>query len=1302
MIKQKPKIVSISKPPTVTDEAEIDVGEFTQIIHLSDIHIRPLQRHDEYKEVFRVTMSEISRLRQVQKSVIVLTGDVFDHKTVFRPETFKMCRDFVKQLAQIAPVIMIAGNHDMLEQNTTTRMDSLTPVVDDIPGVHYLKNSGVYKSRLTNDCFVVSSLYDKKFISCPVATASNYICLYHGDITGSYLEEDDIPIAASTRNRSKEDFNGFDAVLLGDIHKHQVFQNDKGSYMAYAGSLIQQNHGEPLDGHGFLVWRKTKNTWGAPQHISVPNNYGFVDIHCFNGEWIDRPLNPLPVHCYARLLIHDCTQTQLDLICAEVKRHVPEDGSLIITKKHAVSVNRDEEAATEQAPDLKRKEDEIALILEQAKEHGMDGPRLVNIHKEYQSQVDVASSVMSSAVWRPVWVEFKNLFGYGGGAVNFIRFKRGLTSISAGNACGKSSTVNALLFGIFGRVPLNPSSSSLTYDVVNNRETGGYIKILLNHGGVYYLIERQSCKPKGKTTAADLQKLTKFDFTCEIWESNLHGEKLVNRCDTRQNNNDTFIAELFGDLADFSLTNLLNKESSLDLLSMTPSDQVKTLKSLFKMDVYDTYRELNKKKLSELESNLTKLRVKHQSFQNLIDPGINEEAVSSLKDSVAIKQGEEAEELELFETQQTEYQELISHMRMLESQVPKVSESLESLQDEFDELSLNVSLNTEEDTLSADVLAVKLENLSAKIERLSLELEEVDFSKLQTTQELQALLLDLTDELEATPGHGCEKSMSPAQINKKLGAIQAKLDAIECDDPDIVLRDVDTIKAELLNFKFKFQADTQTQIRDIEYAKKRLTERKKPPSADETIESLSLKLTPGIATEFTDANERQLVKKKDELNRREQELTGFNTLVITDTETVINQLCDCPLIDEAGANKFGLTGEFRLIEDNLMERLIVHFENEHEHQKVIPIMADIGSLTQQIEHLSAVKKNADIQKQIAWLQYGEYEEQLAQLEHVQQLKEELRQAEARAGMDDLKQQHEELNNMITYYEILDDIKTVKANLTFHQLREELTSLVSEQEELNERLKRQESWERYNYLSSAIESYESIKQLEQLKLKAQQQQKQIAGTKYALQATQRSLRNAEEQLSLMGFKLEQQIKYRDELTKLEAELIKLEQEVKPLSDYGILMGSKGIASRMLFQKIKSIETYINSILQSFTRYSISIIFDDKKQTMHIIAEDKESGRALSTARFSGYEKLMLQIAFKRALNKFSYNSKSSLIIIDEALDCIDTDNFQSKLPDVMNLITQDYSTCLAISQRDISHISDVNMTIRRDGGYSQLD
>jgi DNA repair exonuclease SbcCD ATPase subunit/DNA repair exonuclease SbcCD nuclease subunit len=1354
---------------------EIDLGRFNQMIHISDIHIRPLQRHEEYREVFSRVYTSVARLAKQEVSVIVVTGDLFDHKSVFKPETFKMCRDFLKNLGRISPVIVIAGNHDMMEHNTT-RMDSLTPIIDDIPGVNYLKMSGYYRSVHTGDCFVVSSLYDKMFLHCPENSESSVICLYHGDLTGSPAPApapEDAGKDQSTRYRTKDDFNGFDAVLLGDIHQHRVFQNDRGAYMSYAGSLIQQNHGETLDGHGFLVWRRgEKNRWCHPTHHPVKNDYGFVDILCEDGVWVNSDIL-MPKHCYARLLIRDCTQTQLELITAEVKRSVPEDGSLVITKKHAVSVNRAEEAEVTPDPDQERKDDEIDLILQQAKDQGMDGAKLVDLHREYQGQVD-QTITMSTSVWRPVWAEFKNLFGYGGGAVNYIRFKRGLTSISAGNACGKSSVVNSLLFGIFGRVPLNPSNSSATYDVVNNRETGGYIKILLNHGGVYYLIERCSCKPKGKTTAADLQRLTKFDFTCEVWESNLNGDKLVNRSDVRQNNNDKFIVELVGDIDSFSLTNLLNKESSLDLLSMTPAEQVRTLKTLFKMDVYDTYRDLNKKKLLEIEDSISRARVRVQSFQSLRDPEATEEALEDLKHAVAVRQGDLEEDEDELQLIQERFHDLQARIRALPPAQVDLTVSLESLQEELDELGevVNPALP------ASSVLKVKREALQRNIDKLSGEIVDIDWSSMQSLEDIQQLIEELESELkDITDKIPLNlRKLTLAQANQRLGGVQAKLDDIseissDLPGPDEIRSTIVELESTLeawalplnkagrvssLRQKLNDQdldtepegdppADGQEanliyQIRELKKQTRKEPDGPPPdPIADDPakrIEELGSKLIPGIPTEFNMSSERDLKRKQEEISQLTDQLSGLQEILISDNQSIVDGLCDCPLIDESGKEMYDLdlTGEYRLVEDSMIERLIVHFENAHEHEKVIPIMSKLASLNHAVVHLTSTKMNSEIMAEINWYGYLsnlETIERLTQeLERVQQwrdfkilqaVKEELHahehnarileeieklklilsKSELRQHAAELQANLDELTQVVTMYDIKEDIAISKQNLGYSNIRDELSQLNVELDELNLNIDKQVSWERFLYLSDAIESYEAARQAERLKPELSRLQTEVSQAKSRVSVSQQELKKLTDRQALMEFKIEQQRGYQAEMDLLTEQILCLEASAKILGDYNLLMGSKGIASKMLFNKIKSVETYINSILTSFTRYNLSIIFDDKKQTMHIVADDKETGKSLSTTRFSGYEKLMLQIAFKRALNKYSYNSKSSLIVIDEALDCIDTENFTTKLPDVMNLITQDYSTCLAISQRDISHISDINMTISVEGGSSRL-
>jgi len=1372
--KQK-SVATVAPPMPTPTEYEwktqiIDVGVFNQMIHLSDIHIRPLQRHEEYYQVFQKLKDMISRQAAKEPSVIVVTGDLFDHKTSFRPETFKVCRDFLKTLTSVAPVILIAGNHDMLEQNTN-RLDSLTPVIDDIPGVHYCKWSGTYQSAQTDDVFVVSSLYDKEFIrhdSLKGAGArSRTICLYHGDITHTTNE-------GESRNRSKEDFNGFDAVLLGDIHQHQVFKNDRGCSIAYAGSLIQQNHGEPLDGHGFLVWNRTPDglSWDHPRHHSVPNDHGFVDIQCYNGEWIKDEIN-LPKHCYARLLIQDCSQTQLDLITAELKRAIHEDGSLVITKKHAIGVNRSEETDIEPNPDQTRKADEILMMLDQAKEQGMDGEQLISLHREYQDKADVDLAVcMSTAVWRPVWVEFKNLFGYGGGAVNNIRFKRGLTSISAGNACGKSSVVNALLFGIFGRAPLNPSSSA-TYDVVNNRETSGYIKVLLSHGGVYYLIERHSCKPKTKTTSAavDLQRLTKFDFTCEIWESNLNGDKLVNRCDVRQNNNDKFIVELFGDLTDFSLTNLLNKESSLDLLCMTPGDQVKTLKSLFKMDMYDKYRDLNKKKILELESIMSVTRGKLQSFKSLIDDSISEEDLATLKQSLALRQGDLDEDEEELSRIQEEMQDLQSEHRLLKSKSNQSStymfksRSLQELQEELDSLGLVSDPELE----PLNVLQIKMKNLTRRIVDMDNSLKGIDWNLMQSKEDLTHLIYELNQELQDTDPPEHLKNIGHATLNKRLGALQAKLDDIEADSDSATAETEDSLKAQIIKaneslitwalplrkgrdrLADKFQklkqvnqvvpeerpevnsSDLKVNLQSILQRMSSIKYKDKDKdkyeadeyeAEEETIEMLQAQLQSGISTEYTPEMERDLKKLHKELLLLKQEL---NTLA-PDVDKILDSLADCIMVTEGWMKEAGLesVSDHRLVPEPLVDCIFTHFEG---NSSAWPLMSRIATIEQQIQTLKDIKANAEVynrlqrlnhialKQQIDLLQSNiiqaemyEMNEELQAHDHndqvlaeIDDLKIKLARAEKLAGLDAIVKQIDDINLTINYYDIQEDIRTATQNLSYLNMKEELSDLRNEQVSLSTDVERQTRWETFIELSDLIEDYHSSQQLDTLQAKINQSKRDYMQAKESVQVTQQAIKKIGDEIALMEFKLGQQQQYAKDVQTLTEDMLAYEQDHKLYSDYNILMGSKGIASKMLYEKIKSIETYINSILKTFTRYSITIMFDDKKQTMLIVADDIDTGKSLSTTRFSGYEKLMLQLAFKRALNKYSYNSKSSLIIIDEALDCIDMENFQAKLPDVMNMITQDYSTCLAISQRDISHISDNNMFIvkDKDTGTSRL-
>ena len=67
--------------------------------------------------------------------------------------------------------------------------------------------------------------------------------------------------------------------LQGDIHKHQFMTPN----IAYAGSLIQQNIGEDIKGHGLIKWSLATH---SGVHEQIANDWSYVSIHIKSWRWV--------------------------------------------------------------------------------------------------------------------------------------------------------------------------------------------------------------------------------------------------------------------------------------------------------------------------------------------------------------------------------------------------------------------------------------------------------------------------------------------------------------------------------------------------------------------------------------------------------------------------------------------------------------------------------------------------------------------------------------------------------------------------------------------------------------------------------------------------------------------------------------------------------------------------------------------------------------------------------------------------------------------------------------------------------
>jgi len=205
-------------------ELKSDLKNVEKVYHLADIHIRNVKRHTEYSLVFENFYKQV-KADNYKNALIFIGGDIAHAKTEMSPELIHQISSFLRECSKLHPTLVIAGNHDC-NLNNPDRLDVLSPIMDmmDDDNLFYLKHSGLYKigdvgvgvfSILDDPENYVSGLdIDDEEIKTKIA-------VYHGAVKRSMT---DIGYVVMGGDIELPMFNGYDIVMLGDTHKHQVLQ----------------------------------------------------------------------------------------------------------------------------------------------------------------------------------------------------------------------------------------------------------------------------------------------------------------------------------------------------------------------------------------------------------------------------------------------------------------------------------------------------------------------------------------------------------------------------------------------------------------------------------------------------------------------------------------------------------------------------------------------------------------------------------------------------------------------------------------------------------------------------------------------------------------------------------------------------------------------------------------------------------------------------------------------------------------------------------------------------------------------
>lgn len=557
----------------------------TRIFHISDIHIRLASRQQEYQNVFKILYEKIKKFRKsYEESCIVITGDLFHEKNKLTPECVIIAREFLKTLTELcAEVIIIAGNHDLLENNTD-KPDSISAVVEDL-NIRYFKLSGFYPVK--NLVFGVTSLIDKQTTRISKAEVKDknmtYIALFHGLINGAYLDNDQVVQRDSLLKLS--DFEGYDIVLLGDVHKHQTF-NGKSFKGGYAGSLIQQSFGESILDHGMVIWNPLtmKNYYSR-----IRNNYCFLKMYINSGELVYDLIDESGIEYYRiRCYIKGTTKEIVDRLIEEFK-----NTHNVIFEQYIYEDTEGDEIMM--VNDIKTLINDDIIIDEQLKNNPEIDAEFI---REYHQKLSLSINKPKNGdiqQWRINRLEFQNALIYGDGSLNVIEFNKmhDVISICGNNAIGKSCIIKLIIFALFDKVGYGRFDKS---SIINKSRNECFIAIEFNSGNVKkYRIERygKMRKKEGNNVAV---------FTSQFYEI-VDGKRI---CLNAENNIKTGIdiKQLIGiEMNDFIMCNVFNN-LSLNIVDITEFERLELLVKYFQLDWYKQMFDICKRECKEVEKEI--------------------------------------------------------------------------------------------------------------------------------------------------------------------------------------------------------------------------------------------------------------------------------------------------------------------------------------------------------------------------------------------------------------------------------------------------------------------------------------------------------------------------------------------------------------------------------------------------------------------------------------------------------------------------------------------------------------------------
>ena len=1292
---------------------------YKYLLHISDIHIRLHERHEEYRSVFDALYKE---LKKYENAIIVLTGDLFHNKDKLSPGSLTLGQEFLVNLCHIHPVVLIAGNHDCVLQSDE-KIDTISALLKYINSdrIHYFPYTTTY--QMSNVLFCVNSRMDNKFINCKEIDKPQCvkIGLYHG-IVGC-IKQGKVVLSGIDPKK----FDGFDAVLLGDIHQ-PMFINDNQT-MAYASSLISQNYGES-HAHGFIVWKIQDKQIQGEFH-EIHNDYAYVTIEIHdrmtapksNNHFfvlVDGEIGEMKIPKFAKIRIVLYTDKNVQNIIKQLQEKYA-SCAFVVTKdlKKAIAyidhANWLFDVKNLNVDNFCNKfieaNDLDSSILEQT-----DFIKIKKSLKLKQLEENIENN------WDICCLRFKNLMGYTSEQkLNFNIENHNVYGLIAPNSSGKSSIIDIIAFVLYGKFARDIGSDA-SQKVLNNSSVDGYGELILKCGSKFYNIVKKLKKRKDDTTSTKIEFYQLFveeqvnsSVTVEFNGEFMNG---VNICAETKTKTEQKIASLVGSFANFLSTSThLPSPSTPAFLSMHPVKRKAYVLDLLDMNISDELYTSNHNELILSKKQLSSYLLEIEKF----NIGEINEQITIIKAKIANLAFEntkiqlEIEKIENLQTLAIQNQHIYAKKSHIEKTLNSYYNDKDELRKKIEETETNrICLEKQKDGVldlinNKDKIVTSKKVLEAKIDRKlqkyrknlkkivdsmppksqMTEYEKQIFDKFCSRSKDNKLphMHELEDELKSLVES--IQNVDVEQLCENKGKLISELEFLPGGFSESN-KNLDSNAIELLFTTHENEKNSLLlQIEQLECSLHRLqtnrTEhRNRLDEFTKTIYSINEKLSMNDAA--IDSSCQVLVEMDTMKFNPECECCMKNPhyLMLEDTKKKLKTLHknkhELSLLLQTNENEAtsvtALLSSLNIENDNLTKKLLekktlgVEIEKKmtalEKEKENIAINIKKGQLKRNIEVITdQCKFAADIQKKIQNIR-TEIDELsvFLKVEHYYEQNE-----KRKLDLDKISILTDKIHNLETYnheeYENLLIALTTNNN-TESQLQVTLASLQNLNDSctiINEKIQDFEKKLAHICQNENCGSYDNAElsdRLHELHLK----KADILG----------STNNYEKEL----LQLNDRSKIYNELNNK----YNIENEHKnKLVIYDKILGKNGITLYLLQQILPMVEEQTNTILQKYINKKIELCIINDNIHVNLISTDKKNVASV----FGGMETFLIEISIKLSFAHIIKVPRSSFIFIDEAFSVFDQQNI-SKAETLIDIIKEHFNTCILVTHD--SRISDL--------------